>query len=362
MTTVLHILPADLARGAQRYAHDLRLALDGASMVHRTMTLFDGSEGVLEPDMTLGVPSGFPRRAGFDPRAAARLRRTLRRERPAVVVAHGGESLKYAVAAGAGGRRLIYYKIGITGSGLGGARQWLQRRLVGRAGTIAGVSEACAAEARDFGARADRVRVIPNGRDPAVFSPRRHGTSSQPVRIGFVGHLTASKRPLLFVDLVRDLRSTGVAVRASMAGSGPLLAEVREIGRTADIDVLGNVDDVPALLRDIDIFVFTSVAEGEGMPGVLIEAGLAGLPVVTTDVPGARDVVEHGRTGFVVAVEDHDELRRATRALLEDPALRERFGREARARCERSFSMEASAHAWTDLLHAVADDRCPSGP
>jgi glycosyltransferase involved in cell wall biosynthesis len=175
------------------------------------------------------------------------------------------------------------------------------------------------------------------------------------VRIVFVGHLTDSKRPGRFVELVSSLRRGGLSVAASMAGDGPLVDAVRAAGRDVGIDVLGNVDDVPALLCASDVLVFTSIAEGEGMPGVLIEAGLAGLPVVTTAVPGASDVVEDGVTGLVVPVDDFDALVDATRSVVVDANLRLRLGAAARTRCAARFSLDASTRQWRVLLDGILD-------
>ena len=94
-TTVLHVLPSDLDRGAQVYAGRLRDALAGdPTQRHLVVSLFDAPEAALRADVRLGVPSGLLRRAGLDPRAALSLRRAIRRERADVVVAHGGEPLE----------------------------------------------------------------------------------------------------------------------------------------------------------------------------------------------------------------------------------------------------------------------------
>ena len=113
-------------------------------------------------------------------------------------------------------------------------------------------------------------------------------------------------------------------------------------------------------MNECDIFVFTSVAAGEGMPGVLIEAGLASLPVVTTLVPGAEDVVEDGTTGFIVGVDDLAALVDATRRLVDDRELRERMGSATRRRCEDRFSLEESARQWHDLLDDLIVGVCAS--
>src|SRR4029079_8497131 len=110
---VIHLLPVDAARGAQSYASELRGAMNDASVQHRTLTLFRSRGGTLHPDSELDAPNGRLRALGFDPRAVFRLRRWLRDARPAVVVAHGGEPLKYAVLAGVPRSRLVYLKIGV---------------------------------------------------------------------------------------------------------------------------------------------------------------------------------------------------------------------------------------------------------
>jgi glycosyltransferase involved in cell wall biosynthesis len=357
---VLHLLPVDLSRGAQTYARELRLALDGTVARHRTLTLFASEGGALLPDRTLGVTPGLLRRAGIDPRALVRLRQVVRSEAPAAVVAHGSEPLKYAVLAGVPRSRLVYYKIGIGGTRLAGAKGWFHRRLVARVSKVAVVSDDAAREALGFGVPPNDLEVIPNGRDPAGYDRRRPAAPGAAVRLVFVGHMTESKRPRRFVELVSVLRGQGVAVVASMAGDGPLLGAVRSAGVDAGVDVLGEVDDVAGLLGAGDVLVFTSVAEGEGMPGVLIEAGMAGLAAVTTDVPGASSVIDHGNTGFVVPVDDFDALVRATRSLVVDSELRERLGAAARARCESRFSLEASARQWRALLAEMTGDACAS--
>lgn len=362
---VLHVLPVDLARGAQTYARELRDALDGSEVRHRTVTLFRSDGAALRPDWSLGVADGPLRRLGLDPRVRHRLRGLLHAERPAVVVAHGSEPLKYAAAAGVEAARLAYYKIGIGGDRLSGVSGHLHRRLLGRVGVVATVSDDAAEELFALGVPRDRITVVPNGRDPSVYRPRAEGDTATAsdrngvVRLAFVGHLSPSKRPERFVDLVGRLRAEGRSVDAVIAGDGPLLIPLRASAPDG-IEVLGRVDDVPAVLAAADVFVFTSVPEGEGMPGVLIEASLAGLPVVTTAVPGAAAVVVDGETGFVVPVDDFDALAAATAALVDDPARRTQLGAAGRARATDRFGLATSVAAWRDLLAAMMAGRCAS--
>jgi glycosyltransferase involved in cell wall biosynthesis len=86
---------------------------------------------------------------------------------------------------------------------------------------------------------------------------------------------------------------------------------------------------------------------------VLIEAGLSGLPVVATDVPGVRTVVDDGTTGIVVDAADLDGMVRSVATLIEDVELRRAMGRAARQRCLERFSLDAVAGCWLRLLEPM---------
>ena len=170
----------------------------------------------------------------------------------------------------------------------------------------------------------------------------------------FVGRMVPGKRPERFVRLVGELRARGLELRAAAVGDGPLRTSIEDAARRADVEMAGASDDVAGVMRRADLLVFPSLPEGEGMPGVLIEAGLSGLPVVATAVAGVRDVVESGVTGTVVPVEDFGALVEATAELVADGERRLSMGEAARARCSQLFTMRASAARWRDLLDRLA--------
>lgn len=168
--------------------------------------------------------------------------------------------------------------------------------------------------------------------------------------ITFVGALTAGKRPHCFVELVAALRAEGREFDARIVGDGPLRSGLVGLADAAGVELLGSRSDVADLLRGSDLLVFPSRPAGEGMPGVLIEAGLSGIPVVATDVPGVRTIVEDGATGVVVAQEDLAGMVSAVGRLLDDASLRGAMARAARVRCVTLFSMEAAGSAWLELI------------
>ncbi len=110
---MLHVIPTARARGAQREARALADELDAPGIrTHRLLTIFDGPSEV-PTDLSLHIDGGDSPAQGFDPRVVLALRSMVKRLDPGLVVAHGGDPLKYLVPAMLGTRRpLVYYAIG----------------------------------------------------------------------------------------------------------------------------------------------------------------------------------------------------------------------------------------------------------
>src|SRR6185436_8930063 len=103
-----------------------------------------------------------------------------------------------------------------------------------------------------------------------------------------------------------ELKRAGREVQLRLAGEGPLLESLHQL--THEVDLAGNVEflgaryDIPELLGESDVFVLATKTEGFGI--VLIEAMSAALPVISSDVPACREVLEEGRCGLLVPVGD----------------------------------------------------------
>src|SRR5439155_17420487 len=142
--------------------------------------------------------------------------------------------------------------------------------------------------------------------------------------------LTRVKRPDRLAEMAIDVGRTHPDATFVVAGEGDLLDELR--GAMAPLGdrarFLGWCRDMEAVHAACDVEVLTS--DNEGMPLSLIEAGLCGVPVVTTRVGSAAEVVADGSTGFVVD-RDAAAVAAAVRRLLDDGELRRRM-REAAAR------------------------------
>jgi glycosyltransferase involved in cell wall biosynthesis len=106
------------------------------------------------------------------------------------------------------------------------------------------------------------------------------------------------------------------------------------------------------LYRQSDLFVLPSLAECFGI--ATIEAMASGLPVIASDVGGTADIIEPARNGFIVPGNDGRALAQAIAAILDDPALRLRMGRQSRQLAEQRFDLRRNAQLTFDYLKQIA--------
>ncbi len=255
---VLHVIPSQLARGAQREARAVADHLDRPGVrADRLLSLFGGSSAVAV-DWSLDHPGGTTPGVGLDPRLVLRLRSRLIELDPAVVVAHGSEPLKYLWPAMIGRRRpLVYNAIGIYSGSDRPVQQRIWRFLLARPDLVVAVGEEVRSECIErFGVPEHRVVFVPNGRDTDVFRPGPERLRSSLPRLIFVGALVDGKRPHRFIDAVSRLRGGHVPFSAAMIGDGPLRQDLARPAGDAQVELLGGRSDVPDLL------------EAGGCPGV----------------------------------------------------------------------------------------------
>ncbi len=196
-------------------------------------------------------------------------------------------------------------------------------------------------------AAAARSAVIPDGVDVQRYRPRDVALSHDRTPVVVLAcRLLAEKGVPEFVAAARALLEGGSRTRFVVAGEpddgnpGAISrVQLDAWAREGAVEFLGNVQDTAPLLRDADIAVLPT-RYGEGTPLSLIEAMACGLPVVATDVPGCRALVEDGVNGLLVPVGNSQALAEAVGRLVDDPLLRVRLGDAGRAMAVRGWSVE----------------------
>ncbi len=188
------------------------------------------------------------------------------------------------------------------------------------------------------------IRLIRgSGVNTRRFHPRGDAVlSSQAPRVVLAARLLWDKGIAEYVEAARKLRAAGLPIRFLLAGSpdpgNPASipqAQLDEWTREGVLEPLGQVEDMVELWAGADIAVLPSYREG--LPKGLIEAGACGLPLVTTDVPGCREVVRHEKDGLIVPPRDGAALAAAIRRLCERPEWARALGQAARKRALSEF-------------------------
>lgn len=190
-----------------------------------------------------------------------------------------------------------------------------------------------------------RIRMIRGvGIDPTVFSPAPEPPGL--VCIVLAARMLWDKGVGEFVEAARLLTQAGVRARFVLAGApdsgNPASVSEATLGGWHGhngVEWWGWRDDMPAVFRKAHIACLPSYY-GEGLPKVLLEAAACGLPIVTTDAPGCREVVRDGRNGLLVPPRDAGALAEAIGKLVQDRALRIRMGASGREIVTQEFSSE----------------------
>lgn len=182
------------------------------------------------------------------------------------------------------------------------------------------------------------------------------GTTAGSV-IGTAGRLVPIKGLTYLVRALASLRDEVPDIRLEIAGSGPerepLEKEVHSLRLTDHVTFLGWQRDLEAVMPRWDVFVLPSLEEGFGMAA--LEAMAAGLPVVATAVGGVPELVEDGRTGWLVPPADSDALAGRLRTLLLHPELRRALGAAGRTRARQHFSMDQMVARIAEIYDRILD-------
>jgi glycosyltransferase involved in cell wall biosynthesis len=204
----------------------------------------------------------------------------------------------------------------------------------------------------------NRLRFLPNGVDIQRFHPDQHSraTKRAELRLGdhfawlAVGRFVQAKNYELMLRAFASARNPNA--RLIIAGDGPLRSQLEDLARNLDISskvqFLGARNDIVQLMNAADAYVMSS--DWEGMPMVLLEASATGLPIVATRVGGNAEVVQHGRTGLLVAPQQEDALAEAMKTMMTmHPLKRALMGRSGRELTSVYYNVERVVDSWESL-------------
>ncbi len=285
------------------------------------------------------------KRSGVASGASCSLGRLIREERPAIVHSYLFSANWRTVLVG----RLMRVPLVITSVRNVDIHSvpafvWMERILSGMNDVVIANAEAV----REYVARAhwierSRIKVIMNGVAPERVgrllktTPREAGRT-----VLLVASLTPKKDHATFLRAAREVARRVQEARFVLVGDGPLRSRLEslaeDMGLGDRVEFRGEMYDIAGALAEADVCALTSVKEG--CSNFLLESMLAGRPVVATDAGGNRELVEEGRTGYVVPVGDSAAVADRLVRLLDDPPLARQMGEAGRESALRRFTVE----------------------
>lgn len=198
-----------------------------------------------------------------------------------------------------------------------------------------------------FGIPDHHLAVVYHGIDAVQFFKRMQTETAflappDKYILACVARLSPEKGHIYLLDALGQLKKNRHDWICWIIGDGPLRTELEQtckhLNIAEEVIFLGDRDDVPALLNQADIFVLPSLQES--LSYAVIEAQIAGKPIVTTDVGGLPEVVEHGKTGLLSSAGQSDPLCQNLARLLDDEMLRRNLAQNAKRFSERNWTLD----------------------
>jgi glycosyltransferase involved in cell wall biosynthesis len=245
-------------------------------------------------------------------------------------------------------------------------RQISERLTFGLSDSIVSNSDAGAEYVMNRGASREKIKVIPNGRDIEKYANGEADrelyqslnlAQDEPI-VGTVSRLVRRKGHYDLLDAWPSVLDSHPQAQLLLVGDGPEREALEQYGKNLDcrdsVIFAGRRDDVPDLLDLMDVFVFPSYYEG--LPGALIEAMIAGLPVVATPVDGNSELIEEGDTGLFVPPHDSEVLADRLTLLLSDSEYQDTLGTAARDFAQQEFSIGTMVSEFSSIYLKVGKE------
>ena len=347
--------------------------MPAAAYRHAVVCLTDYNPRFAEKITRPGVELyALHKQAGLSLGTHAALWRLLRRLKPAVLHSYNLSAIEYAPVALAAGVPVrvngAHGRDAADPQGRNRKHNALRRAMVP-------FYDCCYANSADMqvwnrdviGVPDHKSRLLANGIDADKFSRAADGGRTSAVFapecivIGTVGRVQDVKNHACLVDafiLLRErMPELRERLRLAIVGDGPLLDALRAQAQAAGISdhvwLPGARTDIADILRGLDIFAMSSIAEGT--PGSALEAMASSLPVVGTRVGGIPEVVDDGVTGFVVPASDPAAMAAALERYVRDPALARVHGQAGRERVQRLYNMNAMVAGYQSLYDTLCE-------
>lgn len=239
----------------------------------------------------------------------------------------------------------IDYISGVKGYFIRLIEKFMIRLINNHSNVITAVSKNVKENGTKLGINPNNCIVIPNGVDLSFFNMSR-SFDSKPRKVIFIGRLLANKGPKILVQSANLVAKKIPDVQFLIVGDGPLRKEIENYCKkkhlNKNIKFLGRLEDIRDIMKEGDLYVRPSYLDG--MPLGVLEAMAAGLPVIATRIAGTTEIIQHGKTGHLVKVNDVEVLARAITELLLNPEYMQKIAK-------KGLEFVKSGYDWFNIMN-----------
>lgn len=309
--------------------------------------------------------ASFRRKPGFDTSLVGQIRRYLKRHQVAILHCHQYTPYVYGLSAAVfTSTKVIFTEHGRFFPDKRRRKRVLLNPLLNRfTAYITAISVAtkdALIQYENF--PSEKIKVIYNGLDdvryllpPDVGLKKELGLPISARIMGTVGRLDSIKNQKMMIKALRQVRVSYPETVLLIVGDGPerrnLEAFVAELGLTSHVIFTGFREDVHRFFSLMDVFLLTSFSEGTAM--TILEAMASGLPTIVTDVGGNPEIVEAGKTGFVIPSDDEKALADRVLSFFNNPNTMKIMGQAGRAHFENHFTVDKMVQAYEAIYEGT---------
>ncbi len=337
---ILQVIPYFCFGGAETMCENLTYALLQRGHEVVVVSLYDEKTPISQRMEEAGIRILYlDKKLGMDVSMVPKLTKIMKQERPDVVHTHL-DVVKYAALAAklAGVCRCIHTVHNVAEKEAEGLAQKINKVYfsLGLAVPVALSPLVQQTISKTYGLPLAKIPVIYNGVDLSHCIPKAHYAAGEAVKLIHLGRFNEQKNHAGLLEAFQKISAAYPQCQLLLLGDGELRQDMEryanDLGIARKVHFLGSQSNVYPYLQEADIFLLPS--NYEGMPMTIIEAMGTGLPIVATKVGGVPDMLTHGETALLTAV-DVDAVADAIRNLLSDEALRQRLGQNAKAASSR---------------------------
>lgn len=351
---IVYIIPTLNTGGAEKMLVDLILGLDKEKFEPELICL--KRSGILGEKLTSDniQINTFNFKSGLDVTGFRKLYLYLKKQKPDIVHTHlFGADVHGIIAAKLAGVKLIFsteHNINLQESVL---KRFVKSLIYSEATKIIAVSGAVEEYLKKWKIRDGSIRVIYNGIDANKFIRTRN--PNEKIIIGALGRFTKQKAFNVLIEAINIIRNENIECR--IAGFGEeesnLKRQVESLELTEKIKFFPKQDNAEEFLNGLDIFVFPSLWEGLGI--VALEAGAMELPVVASDLPAIKEIIENGKDGLLFETGSPKDLADKLLTLTKDQGKRIDLGYNLNKKIKSKFGIESMVKNY-EAIYSTRDD------